>query len=155
LISRSQYRDELALIQAQLAKINIGLKLQPLESLGYRPALNKGEHNIFHMNLPYDTADILYSYFHSSARPDPNAHDFADPKVDQLLLKYRTTSNQQEALSAAAEVQRIIMEQALWVPLYYPLGTHAFNPKTVHDFRPHPDYDTGSHKFLDTWTTRK
>jgi peptide/nickel transport system substrate-binding protein len=154
-ISRSQYRDELGLIQSQLAKINIGIKTQPLESLGFWPALTKNEHNLFHLNLPYESSDILYSYLHSKSRPTPNAHDFADPKVDQLLMTYRNAPTQQESLAATAEVQRIMMDQALWVPLYYPLGTHALNPKVVHDFNPHSDYDTGSHKLLDIWTTRK
>ncbi len=153
-ISRSQYRDELSLIQSQLAKINIGVKTEPLESLGFWPALSKAQHNIFHLNLPYESADILYSYLNSKARPTPNAHDFADPKVDELLLKFRTAPDRKESLAATAEVQRIMMERALWVPLYYPLGTHAVNPKVVHEFRPHPDYDTGSHKLLDVWTTR-
>lgn len=154
-ISRSQYRDELALIQSQLAKINILIDIKPLESLGFWPALEAGEHSMFHLNLPYSNADILYSYLHSSSRPRPNAHDFADPKVDELLLKYRTAPNPADAAAATAEVQRIMMEKVLWVPLYYPLGTHAINPKVVHNFRPHPEYDTGTDKFLDLWTTRK
>lgn len=154
-ISRAQYRDELGLIQSQVAKINIGIKTQPLDSLGFWPALTKGDHNIFHLNLPYESPDIFYSYLHSKSRPRPNAHDFANPKVDQLLMTYRNAPTHQESLAAAAEVQRILMEQVLWVPLYYPLGTHAVNTKVVRDFRPHSDYDTGSHKLLDVWTTRK
>ena len=150
-----QYRDELSLVQADLKRVGIDIELQLLESSALFPALAKGEHDFYFMNIPYNSADVLYGYFHSEARPAPNRHAWADPETDRLFAIWRTSLDENEALAAIKEVQKIIIENAVWVPMYYPKSLVAVNTRTVRGFKPHPEYDNGSYKLLDTWSVRQ
>lgn len=150
-----QYRDELSLVQADLKAIGVGVELQVLESSALFPALAAGEHDFYFMNIPYNSADVLYGYFHSTARPAPNRHAWADELTDQYFDTWRTSLNEAEALEAIAAAQQRVLEEAVFIPMYYPRSLVAINTSTVEGFRPHPEYDNGTYKLLDTRSTRR
>lgn len=109
---------------------------------------------MYFMNFPYETGDILYEYFHSSCIPAPNRHDWKDAETDKLLDTWKTSTDEQEALKALADVQKIVMEQALWVPMYHMSAVNVVNKSTVRNYRPYPVYDVCLHKLLDVESSR-
>ena len=148
------YPDTLTLIQSQLKDVGVDVEQVLLEEAAIWGRLKAGEHTIMAMGMPHSNPDeILMYYFHSKNRPAPNRFNFADPKVDQLLEEGRTVSDNKRRQEIYAEVQRRVIESAVWVPLWHPDRAMTMSAK-VNGLRPHPVYDVGYHKLLDVSLSR-
>ena len=148
------YPDTLTLIQSQLKDVGIDVEQVLLEEAAIWGRLKAGEHTVMAMGMPHSNPDeILMYYFHSKNRPAPNRFNFADPKVDQLLEEGRTVSDSKRRQEIYADVQRRVIESAVWVPLWHPDRAMTMSAK-VNDLRPHPVYDVCYHKLLDAWVSR-
>ena len=143
------YPDTLTLIQAQLKEVGIDVEQVLLEEAAIWGRLKAGEHTSFAMGNPHSNPDeILMFYFHSSNRPAPNRFNFNDPRIDKLLEEGRTTNDRKRWTEIYAEVQKRVIESAVWVPLWHPDRAMVMSAK-VQDLRPHAIYDVGYHKLLD------
>ncbi|MCL4424094.1 MAG: ABC transporter substrate-binding protein [Firmicutes bacterium] len=125
------------IIQAQLKAVGIDVKLQQMEWTAYLAALRAGQHEMMLMSVRYTNADILYFYFHSKQRPAPNRFDYVDAKTDELLDISRTVTDDAKRLSAYQEIQKRVVESAVWVPLVHEKRAVAASPK-VGGLRVHP-----------------
>jgi len=143
------YPDTLTLIQAQLREVGIDVEQVLLEEAAIWGRLAAGEHTVFAMGNPHSNPDeILMFYFHSRNRPTPNRFGFNDPKVDALLDEGRTNPDKKRLQEIYAEVQKKVIESAVWVPLWHP-GRAMIMSARVTDLRPHAVYDVGYHKLVD------
>jgi peptide/nickel transport system substrate-binding protein len=84
---------------------------------------------MFLIGVRYVTADVLYFYFHSRQRPAPNRFDWNHAETDRLLELSRSTTNDSERADAYQKLQRIIVENAIWVPLIHAKRTVIASPK--------------------------
>ncbi|MFZ5824276.1 MAG: ABC transporter substrate-binding protein [Bacillota bacterium] len=108
------------MVQAQLKKVGIDLKLKQLEWSAYLAALRAGEHQLMWMSIRYTTTDgVLYFYFHSKQRPAPNRFEYVNPTVDDLLDKARITSDAKAQAEMWAKVQEEAMRDAFWTPIVH------------------------------------
>lgn len=135
-------------IQEQWRRVGVELQIRPLESAAFFAALRAGEHQTFAINVFYNNADVLYFYFHSRQRPAPNRFDWADPRTDELLEKSRSTLDEGQRLQIYEELQRIVHENALWVPLTHDLGVLGVSRRTG-GVKVHPS--AWLYKFLDLY----
>jgi ABC-type transport system substrate-binding protein len=143
------YPDTLTLIQAQLREVGIDVEQVLLEEAAIWGRLAAGEHTVFAMGNPHSNPDeILMFYFHSRNRPTPNRFGFNDPKVDALLDEGRTNPDKKRLQEIYGEVQKKVIESAVWVPLWHP-GRAMIMSARVTDLRPHAVYDVGYHKLVD------
>ncbi|HYB44787.1 MAG TPA: ABC transporter substrate-binding protein [Candidatus Methylomirabilis sp.] len=143
------YPDTLTLIQSQLREVGIDVEQILLEEAAIWGRLAAGEHSVMAMGNPHSNPDeVLMFYFHSKNRPTPNRFGFADPKVDQFLEEGRTVADRKRWQEVYAEVQKRVVESAVWVPLWHPDRAMTMSAR-VSDLRPHPVYDVGYHKLLD------
>jgi ABC-type transport system substrate-binding protein len=143
------YPDTLTLIQAQCREVGIDIEQVLLEEAAIWGRLAAGEHTIMAMGNPHSNPDeILMFYFHSKNRPTPNRFGFADPKVDALLEEGRTNPDKKRLVEIYGEIQKKVIESAVWVPLWHPGRAMIMNAR-VTDLRPHAVYDVGYHKLLD------
>jgi peptide/nickel transport system substrate-binding protein len=143
------YPDTLTLIQAQLKEAGVEVEQVLLEEAAIWARLKAGEHTVMAMGMPHSNPDeILMYYFNSKNRPAPNRFNYVDPKVDQLLEDARTTTDKKRWQADYDEVQKHVIESAVWVPLWHPDRVMVMSAK-VHDLRPHAVYDVGYHKLLD------
>jgi ABC-type transport system substrate-binding protein len=148
------YPDTLTLIQAQLKDVGIDIEQVLLEEAAIWGRLKAGEHTIMAMGNPHSNPDeVLMFYFHSKNRPAPNRFAFADPKVDQLLDEGRTTEDRKRWEEIYAEIQRRVIETAVFVPLWHPARVLVTSAK-VEGLRPHAVYDVTYHKLLDVSVSR-
>lgn len=148
------YPDTLTLIQAQLKEVGVDAEQVLLEEAAIWGRLKAGEHTIMAMGMPHSNPDeILMFYFHSKNRPAPNRFNFVDPKVDQLLEEGRTVADRKRWLEIYTEIQKRVVESAVWVPLWHPGRAMVMSAK-VSDLRPHAVYDVGYHKLLDVAVSR-
>lgn len=119
------------LMQAHLAGIGVDMRPQRLEWTAFLAALRAGQHDMFLIGVRYVTADVLYFYFHSKQRPAPNRFDWANPETDRLLELSRSSTSEAERLDAYQKLQKIIIENAIWVPLVHEKRAVIASPKLV------------------------
>lgn len=134
-------------LQQWFTEIGVKTKLQVLEYATYsdRWSAGKGHLNLQDPGTFSAAADyILYSMFHSEGQQNHKVHErdgtgIMNPseKVDQLIVEGRGTLDEDVKEENYRKVQKIAMEQALLVPLYYMeylVGTY----KDVTDLHTHP-----------------
>ena len=107
------------ILQNQLREVGIDTELRKLEWTAYLEALRNHEHELMWMWVRYTNADILYFYFHSSQMPAPNRFAWNDPRTDELLDLSRSSTDDEERLEAYRELQEIVVDNAIWVPLLH------------------------------------
>jgi len=117
------------LMQAHLAGVGIDMRPQRMEWTAFLAALRAGQHDMFWIGVRYVTADVLYFYFHSKQRPAPNRFDWANPETDRLLELSRASTNEAERLDAYQKLQKIVVENAIWVPLVHQKRVVIASPK--------------------------
>lgn len=128
----SKERADIAeLVQAQLAEINIEVEIEIIEWGTFLDKTAAGEHELFVLGWTTVTGDAdygLYALFHSSMHGMPGNRSFyTNPKVDELLDKARTSTNQDERNAAYKEISEILVEEAPAVYLQHPDFVHATN----------------------------
>lgn len=79
------------------------------------------------ISIIYSEADILYLLYHSSKGALPLGSHLADPELDQLLDRTRTTVDVAQRQEWVNQVQARIVEQAFMLPLYTPILYTAVN----------------------------
>ena len=136
------------IMQDQLRQVGMDVELNLLEWTTYLEALRNHEHELMTMTVRYTDADILYFYFHSAQLPAPNRFAWDDPTTDELLDLSRTSVDENERLEAYKELQRIVIENAIWVPLLHSKRVAAARD-VVQGVRIHPD--NIFYKGLDLW----
>jgi peptide/nickel transport system substrate-binding protein len=112
--------DMATIIQAQLKKIGVDVKIQVLEWGAYLQGLKEFKHELFLVGWTCQTPDpdmAVYPTFHSSQIGGNNFAAFSDPAVDELLAKARVTPDGPERQSMYYEIQDQLRDKAPWVPL--------------------------------------
>ncbi|MGI6358828.1 MAG: ABC transporter substrate-binding protein [Bacillota bacterium] len=120
------------ILQANLAEINIDVRIQLYEWGAYLDHTANGVHEMFLLgwtNLTADGDGSMYPNFHSSRQgAGGNRSFYSNPEVDALLLAGREDVNEETRPTHYQKAQLLIMEDAPWVPLYYQtvkVGTRA------------------------------
>lgn len=144
-----EYDVVVPMVQAQLRAVGIDVKLVQMEFATLINAINAGEHDSFVMGLNYAHPDgILGYYFRSTNRPYPNRFEFVNKRVDELLDTGISAPAKEDQIAAYQEVQKIIVEEAVWIPLFYQKGVMGVS-KSLKDFTPHAMVAYGIPKFMD------
>jgi ABC-type transport system substrate-binding protein len=116
-------KDKLAeAIQQELAKAGVKVNIKALPWAEFLDAVRvKGEGDAFLLGWVGDNGDVdnfLYTFFHSSQTEGGlNNMNYKNPKVDQLLEEARQSSDPKKRAQAYLEVQKLISEDAVWVPI--------------------------------------
>lgn len=131
-------------VQAMFQKIGVETKLDFFEwSATF--SLIRGEkldYNILTAGwvLPNPDADVsLYALFHTKSFL-PNGWNFCrfkNDKVDQLLDEARASGDQPKRKEMYKEIQDILADQAVWIPIYNTKETYVLSSK-VKGFKSHP-----------------
>ena len=110
------------ILQAQLRKVNVDMAIEVTEWGAFLDASSRGEQEMFILGWVSVTGDADYGLFpqfssttHGSAG---NRTFYSNAEVDDLLLKARTSTDQQERIDLYAEVQGIIQEELPFFSMY-------------------------------------
>ena len=91
------------------------------------------------MGYTYTEPDIAFIWFHSSnIGAGLNFSHFSDPTLDGLITQARTTMDRDARAKVYEDLQKYIVDQALWVPLWIDTANLAFN-KRIHGTQLHGD----------------
>jgi peptide/nickel transport system substrate-binding protein len=116
---RFERTNEVAeMVQAQLKEVGINLKVDVLTFAAINEAWNKCEHNLVHFGFLGPDPDVLSVLFLSSnVGSGWAATCIKDDQIDDLLTRGRATTDKDERIAIYTEVQQIIMDKALIVPI--------------------------------------
>jgi peptide/nickel transport system substrate-binding protein len=141
-------------IQAQLKEV-LGLEvtIKVLEWGGFLSYLREGSHTMFILGWSggTDPDSILYPLFHTKNHGAAgNRAFYSNPRVDELLLRAQTLTNQAERRQLYLEAQELILQDAPWKTLRHGVNSAGLRPY-VKDFQVHP---LNRQEFLNTWMDR-
>ncbi len=125
------------IIQNQLKAVNINAKIQLYDSAGYADMLREGKQELFIREYSWSNADIIDWFLLSSRFPYPNHSRWVDDKSDELITYAAQRPTWDERAEAYKDVQRYLIEQAVWAPVYIPMHMIAVR-KEVKNFKFHP-----------------
>jgi peptide/nickel transport system substrate-binding protein len=126
--------------QANAAEIGMQLRIEQLDSAGYRSALQSGQ-------LPIDLQG-WWGY-----RPDPDQylfillhstgsyarfHGYANPRMDELLMQQRASTDEAQRRRIFREISALMNEDAVYVPWHYSSDFKGLHPR-VRNFVHAPD----------------
>ncbi|MFC5650354.1 ABC transporter substrate-binding protein [Paenibacillus solisilvae] len=153
LLSMTGVWDQAAqVIQAMCKEIGIEIKITNLEWGTLVDTATKGNFDLTLMGYTYNDPDVLYLFLHSSQTGGLNFSYIKDQKLDDLLVKGRTTVDSDARKQVYADIQKYVVEQAWWVPLYTEKQFSVVN-KRVQGLIVHPLRGLGL-QYYDAWVNQ-
>lgn len=107
------------IMQAQFKPLGIQIDINVIAGTALNTAKQQGQHHIGFKIAVYQDPDILGIYFHSRSIGGFNYTFYNDPELDNLLDEGTTTLDPEKRKAVYAKVQRLMMEKALLIPIYY------------------------------------
>lgn len=127
------------IVQAQLRAFGISMEIQTFEFGTLLSKLKAGEHPVEFMGYTYASPDIVMVWFHSSnIGTGLTLSHYKDPKLDALIEASRRETDPGTRLGLYRDIQKFIVDQALWVPLWNNMAYTAVQPN-VQGTKIHPD----------------
>jgi peptide/nickel transport system substrate-binding protein len=129
------------LLQADLAEVGIQAEIRVIEWGELIRRAKAGEHDLLFMGWAGDNGDpdnfLTPQFSCASLESGLNFARYCDLQLDKLIAAGKTTSDQQQRSQLYQQAQRIIQEQALWLPLAHPTA-YALTRKEVSGYRVSP-----------------
>lgn len=153
LLIASAVNEQIALsIRSHLAAVGIDVNINLMDGSLFWGESRNESYDILRLDYGFNSGlDILDNYFHSRNLPAPNRQGWNDPRTDELLELAAVEGDDDVKNQYLAEVQHIVADNALWLPLVNVQQYYAIR-SNVHDARPHGQYLLGFGKLLDAWT---
>ncbi|AGB40434.1 ABC-type dipeptide transport system, periplasmic component [Halobacteroides halobius DSM 5150] len=124
-------------VQRNLKELGVDVKLVNTDWGTYINKVDKGDTQIFRLGWIADYPDpdnFLYVLFHSdNAGSGGNYSFYKNPAVDKLLEKARRMKPGKERLELYQKIEKKIMDDAPWIPVYY-YSTHVLVKPFVHGY---------------------
>ena len=112
------------LLQADLAKVGIRAEIRVIEWGELIRRAKAGEHDLLFMGWAGDNGDpdnfLTPQFSCASLESGLNFARYCDPQLDQLISEGKSVSDQEQRSQLYKKAQRIIQQQALWLPLAHP-----------------------------------
>jgi len=136
-----QYLQTAELVQDNLRQVGVDVEVVTLDLGDMLDRTAQGEHDMFVITWGTITGDAdygLYPTFHSDQFGEPGNRTFyASDRVDELLERARTVTDEEERLDLYHEAQEIISEEAPWIFISNPERLIGVGPG-AENFVPHP-----------------
>lgn len=133
----TEYSRLAEVLQDQLKDIGIDVDIQLYDSASYAAMLKEGKQELFLREYSWPNADILDWFLLSSQIPYPNHSRWNDEKTDELIQKAATMPTWEERAQGYRDVQKHLIEEAVWAPIYIPNHSIAVR-KEIKNFKYHP-----------------
>ncbi|WP_322051140.1 ABC transporter substrate-binding protein [Paraburkholderia bannensis] len=115
------------LLQADFAKIGVKAEIKVIEWGELIKEAKQGQHDTLFMGWAGDNGDpdnYLSPLFSCNAvQSGINFARFCDPQLDKLITEGKATADQAKRVKLYDAAQKIIHDQALWIPLGYPTAS--------------------------------
>ncbi|AZN35046.1 ABC transporter substrate-binding protein [Iodobacter ciconiae] len=120
------------LLQADLARIGVKAELKVIEWGELIKRAKAGEHDLLFMGWSGDNGDpdnfLTPQFSCSSIESGLNFARYCDPQLDKLINNGKKIANQATRAKLYTSAQKIIHDQALWIPLAHPITAVLTKP---------------------------
>ncbi|MED2255025.1 ABC transporter substrate-binding protein [Brevibacillus parabrevis] len=123
--------QSIPLMQSMFKEIGVEIKVQNAELGSVLDLSAKGQFDLNVLGYTDFDPDILYLFMHSSQIGGLNHAHIKNEQLDTLLEQSRTVGDQEKRKQIFAEIQKIAVEQAYWIP-YLEEKTFLAVNKRVH-----------------------
>ncbi len=121
------------LLQADLAKIGVDAEIRVIEWGELIRRAKAGEHDLLFMGWAGDNGDpdnfLTPQFSCASVESGLNFARYCDETLDKLIADGKASSDQSERSRLYQQAQKIIQEQALWLPLAHPTAFALLSDK--------------------------
>lgn len=132
-------RKTAQIVQAQLRAYGVQMEIQAFEFGTLLAKARAGEHNAIFLGYTYTSPDIFYLWFHSANVGTGLAFSHnKDKALDKMIEESRTLTDPRRRLDVYRELQKYVVDRALWVPLFINTNYIAVQPN-VQGVKIHPD----------------
>ena len=139
-----------AVLQQQMRDVGIALDIRTYESATFFYDVTHGSFQIYSLRWVGGNEDPdIFEYAFDSARIIPNGANrqyYSNPRMDQLIAKARTETDQNARKQDYAQIQEILAEDLPYVDLWY-FDNVMVSSKRVHNLQLNP---SGNYDFLKT-----
>jgi peptide/nickel transport system substrate-binding protein len=133
------WRRSAQIVQAQLRAYGIQMEIQTFEFGTLLAKYRAGEQQGGLMGYTYTSPDIVQLWFHSSnIGTGLTFSHYKDPALDKMIEASRSEVDQQRRLTIYRDIQKYIVDKALWVPLWTNTN-YVFLQPNVQGAKIHPD----------------
>jgi peptide/nickel transport system substrate-binding protein len=118
-------------IQAELKRVGFDIKIENVSFARLSEIVGSNTHDILPLRWINADPSLLEIQFHSRNIPPPGVYRFNmarnnDPVLDQLLEKGGSLTDGPERTAAYADVQKRIMDAAIWFPIHNQVNPIAY-----------------------------
>jgi peptide/nickel transport system substrate-binding protein len=113
-------------VGSMLARINIDVDLTTMPKAQYWPEFDKRAADMMMIGWHPDTEDSANYTEFLLMTPNPetgygqyNSGNYSNPRVDELIIQAQSMVDQEERAKVLQEVERILYEDAAFVPLHW------------------------------------
>ena len=129
------------LLQADLARVGIQAEIRVIEWGELIRRAKAGEHDLLFMGWAGDNGDpdnfLTPQFACASVQSGLNFARYCDPQLDRLIADGKRSSDQAERSRLYKEAQKLIREQALWLPLAHPTAA-VITRSTIEGYQANP-----------------
>ena len=111
------------IVKEQLKTIGIDMTIEALDPTLVDATATEGDYDLVVSGYNYNSADILYFFFHSSMIGAGTNYSVNDPILDQMLDESRTNMDPTVHDQLVHDLQTYIMDKAYWITLANQLGS--------------------------------
>ena len=143
-----QYITEMELLQAQLKKVGVNLKLVSIDKEDYSTRKKTGDYVMTHTakSLEVDVDSYLYAVFHSASKA--NYGGSKDPKLDDLVQAQRRETDPAKRRELVRQAVQYVNDTVQALALYNGINFQFAQPH-VKDYA--PNFGTKGLFLADTW----
>lgn len=124
------WKDSAQLVQAQLKELGIDMKIQTFEFGTLLAKAKQGEQQAHFLGYTYTNPDIVYIWFHSSnIGTGLNVSHYKDSALDKMIEDARLEVDDAKRLKLYENIQKYIVDKALWVPIWTNYIYTAYQPR--------------------------
>lgn len=129
LLVLDRWNQPAQIVQAMLKEVGIEINIQTLEAGTLIEKATTGEFEMTFMGYYGNDPDALFTFLHSSQINVMNHSRVNNPELDSLLEKSRVTIDLEERKKVVHQIQKLVVEDAYWVPIYSEKQYHVANKR--------------------------
>lgn len=134
--------------QSQLKAVGVEMLIQNMEFATLLDEAKAGNHQAIMMGYTSSGPDIAFTWFHSTnAGTGLNMSHIKDDDLDAMIEAGRTEMDLDARAEIYADIQRFLVDQAVWVPLWADQYYIAFNKRLKNA----SFHDDGYAIYFDAW----
>jgi len=130
LTSNRSPNDAIAtVLQSQFKAVGVPVEIQQLDSAAVMKATTEGSFDLLLWRYDWNDPDALNIYLSGKRVRQTNRVFYSNPEVDKLFEQGFQEFDAEKRSQIYQEAQKIILKEAPWQPLYYPMEGMVFSKR--------------------------